>query len=95
MTPHRVEVKPEIGVRELHDKLSQYLQHVAAGGEIVVTMRGRRIARLSPVDPSDPFENPRARGLVREPSRPKPALRGRLRIPTSRSVAELVAEQRR
>jgi hypothetical protein len=32
----------EVGVRELHDRLSRYVQHVKDGGEMVVTMRGRR-----------------------------------------------------
>jgi prevent-host-death family protein len=95
MTPHRAALKSEIGVRELHDQLSRYLQHVAAGGEVVVTMRGRRIARLSPVRSADPFEDLRARGLVQEPSRPKTRLDDRAGIPTSGSVSELVAEQRR
>jgi prevent-host-death family protein len=95
MTPHRAALKSEVGVRELHDQLSRYVRHVAAGGEVVVTVRGRRIARLSPVDAADPLEDLRARGLVREPVRPKTRLGDRPRIPTSGSVSELVVEQRR
>jgi prevent-host-death family protein len=95
MTPHSSALKSEVGVRELHDHLSRYLQHVAAGGEVVVTMRGRRIARLSPVDATDPVADLRARGLVRDPLRPKSRRGDRPRIPTSGSVSELVAEQRR
>src|SRR5215212_1953396 len=50
MTPHPEPLKTEVGVRELHDRLSRYVQHVQDGAEVVVTMRGRRVARLVPVD---------------------------------------------
>jgi prevent-host-death family protein len=48
MTLHRNSLKPEVGVRELHARLSRHVQHVKDGGEVVVTMRGRRVARLVP-----------------------------------------------
>lgn len=40
-----VEVVP---VRELRQNLSRYLRRVKAGEELVVTERGRRVARLVP-----------------------------------------------
>jgi prevent-host-death family protein len=70
MTLHRPPLKAEVGVRELHDRLSRYVQHVKDGGEVVVTMRGRRVARLVPVDEIDPLADLRARGLVRDPTTP-------------------------
>jgi prevent-host-death family protein len=71
-----------VGVRELHDRLSRYVQHVMDGGEVVVTMRGGRVARLVPVGEVDPLADLRARGLVREPTaarspRDRPAPRQR------------------
>lgn len=42
-----------VAVRELKSKLSEYLSHVKAGEEVVVTERGRSIARLVPMAPSD------------------------------------------
>jgi prevent-host-death family protein len=51
-------------VRELHDQLSRYVRHAAAGGEVVVTMRGRRVARLTAVAVADPLADLRERGLV-------------------------------
>jgi prevent-host-death family protein len=65
MTPHPEPLKTEVGVRELHDRLSRYVQHVQDGAEVVVTMRGRRVARLVPIDQIDPLADLRARGLVR------------------------------
>jgi uncharacterized protein len=56
MTPHPEPLKSEVGVRELHDRLSRYVQHVKDGAEVVVTMRGRRVARLVPVDETDPWQ---------------------------------------
>ena len=38
----------EVSVRELKSRLSEYLRRVAAGEEVVVTSRGREVARLSP-----------------------------------------------
>ena len=38
----------QVGVRELKNSLSGYLRRVAAGETIVVTDRGREVARLVP-----------------------------------------------
>lgn len=95
MTLHPEELRTEVGVRELHDQLSRYLRHVDAGGEVVITMRGRRIARLSAVEDADPLEDLRARGLVRDPLRPRRRVTGRTLLPAVESVSDLVSEQRR
>jgi prevent-host-death family protein len=47
MTLHRRET--EVRVRELHNRLSEYLERVENGTDVVVTRRGKRIARLSAV----------------------------------------------
>jgi prevent-host-death family protein len=95
MTPHREPLKSEVGVRELHDRLSRYVQHVSDGGEVVVTMRGRRVARLVPVGDADPLADLRARGLVREPTAARNPRARRARIKASEPVSDLVADQRR
>ena len=72
MTPHPDRaLRREVGVRELHDQLSRYVRHAADGGEVIVTMRGTPVARLTPLPSADPFATLRARGLIREPTRPK------------------------
>ena len=94
MTLHSSKSSREVGVRELHDHLSRYLRDVAQGGEVLVTMRGKRVARLSPIDAADPLAELRARGLIQEPSGPR--RRGaRSGIRPSEPVSPLVAEQRR
>jgi prevent-host-death family protein len=95
MTPHPEGLKSEVGVRELHDQLSRYVQHVKDGGEVVVTMRGRRVARLVPVDEVDPLAALRARGLVREPTAPRSPRARRARLKATVPVSDVVADQRR
>ena len=94
MTLHARKASREVGVRELHDHLSKYLRQVAEGEEVLVTMRGRRIARLTPVETVDPLAALRERGLVQEATKPRRRSIGP-RIKVSGSVSELVAEQRR
>lgn len=93
MTLH--EPKSEVGIRELHDQLSRYVQHAAQGGEVVVTMRGRRVARLSPVNEADPLADLRTRGLVREPTQPKQPSAAHKQLRSLGPVSDLVVEQRR
>lgn len=95
MTPHDAALKVEVGVRELHDQLSRYVRHAAQGGEVVVTMRGRRVARLSAIDAADPLADLRARGLIQEPARRKRSRSSSSRLEAGSSVSDLVAEQRR
>jgi prevent-host-death family protein len=83
----------EVGVRELHDRLSEHLDRVERGVDIVVTRRGRPIARLSGVAAEDPLEQLVRRGLITPPTGPRRAKRARVK--PRGSVSDLVAEQRR
>jgi prevent-host-death family protein len=94
MTLHHDQLKAEVGVRELHDQLSRYLRHVDSGGDVVITMRGRRVARLSAVDDVDPLADLRARGLVRDPQRSRRRVSGQELLAADGSVSDLVSEQR-
>lgn len=85
-----------VGIRELHDQLSRYVSEAQAGAEIVVTSRGRPVARLTPLDDApDPLADLRARGLVRDPVAPRQRADGRDRVVPSGSVSDLVIDQRR
>jgi prevent-host-death family protein len=83
----------EVGVRELHDRLSEHLERVERGAEVVVTRRGRPIARLSAVDGADPLEDLLRRGLITLPARAQGPRRARVKA--RGSVSDLVAGQRR
>ena len=82
----------EVGVRELHDRLSEHLERVERGAAVVVTRHGRPIARLGPLHAGDPLEDLIRRGLVSAPTRARSARRPTLRA--KGPVSELVAEQR-
>jgi prevent-host-death family protein len=82
----------EVGVRELHDRLSEYLERVEAGGEVVVTRRGRPIARLSALDAKRPLEELERRGLVRLPEKSRAPRAPRVKA--SGPVSDLISEQR-
>ncbi|MFU8857428.1 MAG: type II toxin-antitoxin system Phd/YefM family antitoxin [Deferrisomatales bacterium] len=61
-----------VGVKELKNKLSQMLLAVKAGQDLVITERGRPIARIVPEGAARPDElrslaDLAARGLVRLP----------------------------
>lgn len=83
----------EVGIRELRDHLSRYLDRVQDGEEVVVTDRGRAIARVLPMNGERTIDRLIAQGLVtpavqRRRARPKP-------LKTAGPVSDLVAEQRR
>jgi len=94
----------EISVRELKSRLSEYLRKVAAGEEVVVTSRGKAVARL--VTPrsarrSRPSKEEEAVAMLRSqswirPGKGKPRLpRYVLRLkPGEKTLAEIVSEER-
>jgi prevent-host-death family protein len=96
MTPHRDELRREVGVRELHDQLSRYVRHAADGGEVIVTMRGKPVARLTPLPSADPLATLRARGLIREGRRPRRRLREPIKLEGEGPTAsDIVIQMRR
>lgn len=85
----------EIGVRELRDHLSRWLDEVKDGREIIITERGRPIARLVPSSGPSRLEFLVAQGIVTPPSTPRQPAGSLRRVEARGSVSELVAEQRR
>ena len=83
----------EVGVRELRDHLSRYLDRVRDGEELVVTDRGRAIARVLPVGTERVLDRLIAQGVV-TPA-PMPKRRAGQPIKSKGTVSDLVAEQRR
>jgi len=86
-----------VGVRELKNRLSEYLNRVRAGERVMITDRGRPVAVISPtpVTPADRrIEAMLREGVVRWGGG-KP--RGAVRPPRIRgaSVAQAVIEDRR
>jgi prevent-host-death family protein len=83
----------EVGVRELRNNLSRYLDRVRDGDEVVVTDRGRAIARVIPVGSERVLDRLIAEGIV------TPARQAKQRasepIKTKGGVSDLVTDQRR
>ncbi|MCV7099024.1 type II toxin-antitoxin system Phd/YefM family antitoxin [Mycobacterium palustre] len=85
-----------IGVRELRQHASKYLEYVAAGESIEITDRGHPIARLVPIT-GDPWEDLINAGEVVRAARPmeaddlKPAA---YRQSASESLARLRRDER-
>jgi prevent-host-death family protein len=87
-----------VGVKELRQNASVLLRRVAAGESILVTDRGRPVARLSPVARSGIAEL-RAAGLVREPPRrmrdaPPPVQLDEGQITAAEALAAARADER-
>ena len=69
----------DVGVRELKAKLSEYLAAAAAGEDVVVTDRGRPVARLGPFGSTSAIDRGIAEGWIEAPRRTRldPAIRHR------------------
>ena len=82
------------GVREVKNHLSAYLDRVRDGEEIVITDRGRPVARLTSVDPDvDRLQVLIDRGVV-TPASAARSLPDR-RVRAKGSLTDLVTDQRR
>lgn len=83
----------EVGVRELRNSLSRYLDRVRDGEELVVTDRGHAIARILPAGTERVLDRLIAEGVVTPARRPK--RRSGRPIESKGPVSDLVANQRR
>ena len=83
----------DVGIRELRNNLSRYLDRVRDGEEFVVTDRGRAIARMLPVGGERALNRLIAEGVVTPAQRPK--RRATNPIKTKGRVSDLFADQRR
>ena len=84
----------EVGIRELRGRLSDYLDRVREGDELVVTDRGRAFARVAPLARGRALGRAIGEGLVTSAS-PSARSRPSQRTTSRGTVSDLVAEQRR
>jgi prevent-host-death family protein len=85
-------------VKELRQNASGILRRVAAGESILVTDRGRPVARLSPLTRSG-IADLRAAGLIREPLRrirdaPPPVALAQGQVTAAEALAAARADER-
>jgi prevent-host-death family protein len=76
--------------------MSDWLQRVRAGQEVVVTDRGVPVARLLGMSATATLDRLQDEGVIARPERgQRPTASGRQRPRSRGSVADLVSEQRR
>ena len=84
-----------VGVRELRQNLSVYLERIKDGEALTVTEHGRAIAELRPLGmDTDPLARLIKEGAIAPPRRRGAALPRPMRMKTGRRVSELLDELR-
>lgn len=84
----------EVGVAELRRDLKDWLERARHGEEVVVTERGKPIARLSAVGVPATIDRLVAEGRISPPRGPRIAAKDLPRIRSSGSVADLLIAAR-
>lgn len=85
----------DVSVSNLRAHLSDWLDRVHQGEDVVVTERGTPVARIVRVTASDLLDDLEREGLLARPaSRERPRAGDFRRVRAKRSVAELVTSQR-
>ena len=86
----------DVPVTELRAHLSDWLERVRGGEEVIVTDRGVPVARLLGMSATTTLQRLAADGVIgRDVSARRPTAAGRERPRARRSAAEIVSEQRR
>ena len=90
-----------VGVKQLKDRLTEYLRHTKQGEEVIVTERGTPIALIRPIKSADKAASLEAKlarlaaqGAVTLPTQ-KPLKRVRLVNVSGKPVSKLIVEDRR
>lgn len=90
-----------VGVKELKNRLTQYLRRTKHGEEVIVTERGRPIAVIQPIQAAARLDSREARlarlaaqGLLTLPTR-KPLKRVRMAKASGRPLSQTIVEERR
>lgn len=85
----------EVGVAQLRRELKGWLDRAQSGDEVVITDRGRPVARLSGIDTGSLLDRLADEGrLSRAPAAARPSARGRRRVNARGDVAALVVAER-
>jgi prevent-host-death family protein len=85
----------EVGVTQLRQELKDWLERARAGDEVVITERGRPVARLSGIDVAPLLDRLTAEGRISAaPSAPRPTASGRRRVEAKGGIADLVVADR-
>lgn len=85
----------EVGVAQLRRELKDWLDRAQSGDEVVITERGRPVARLSGIDVAPLLDQLTEQGQISSPpSSARHTAQGRKRVQAGGSVAELIVDER-
>lgn len=84
----------DVGVTEFRRDLKEWLSRVSAGEEIVITERGKPIARVSPVGLEERLARLVREGILTPPLKPDTKVASRPRVRPRESVSELLIQMR-
>ena len=85
----------QVGIRDLRNNISRWIERASRGQEIIVTDRGRAVARITSVDRHSRLEDLIAAGVVQRARAPRTRAARRRRVRAKGGVSDLVARQRR
>lgn len=87
----------EVGVRELRDHLSSWLERVKEGEEIVITERGRPVAKLSRTAGRERLDELIALGIVTPALQPRQPAKSipKIKMSPGPSIQDIIADMRR
>lgn len=85
-----------VGIRQLKEQLSQYVDQVKTGSTIVITERGKPVGRIVPLAPSlsDRLQQLAQANLLAWSGRKLGSAPPAVRVRGSKTVAELLLEDR-
>jgi prevent-host-death family protein len=84
----------DVSVSVFRAHLSEWVERARAGEEVVLTDRGRPVARLVPADHRSFLERLEAEGVVGPSPGPKPKASELRKVRAKGSVSDVVIEQR-
>ncbi|MEX2290454.1 MAG: type II toxin-antitoxin system prevent-host-death family antitoxin [Mycobacteriales bacterium] len=84
----------EVAITEFRAALSAYVDRARRGEDVVLTERGRPVARLVAVDAAPLLEQLEREGVISPASAPRPRASGTLRAEATGPVADLISELR-
>ncbi len=85
----------EVGVAQLRRELKVWLERAQSGDEVVVTDRGRPVARISGIDSAPLLDQLTAEGRLSRPRHTqRPTARSRRRVTATDDVAQSIVSDR-
>jgi prevent-host-death family protein len=84
----------EVGVAQLRRELKEWLERASSGEDVVVTDRGRPIARLVAVEGESVLDRLERDGVISGRPAGRPTAAGTRGVPTAGPVADLIVDDR-